>query len=147
MDDEFDKLMDFFALEIKEREKRLEEIFQRSMEFFDKYKYILSTGSEEQKADIQKKMVLLREKIKQENEKAQKESGLTPEEIKQISANSKNFTAKQWEFLQKSKEALAKETEEREERRRSEKEQRQKELREKATKKKPTNKKSSWMKS
>ena len=56
MEDEFDRLMGILSLEAEEKEKQLDEIFQRCTEFFDKYKYVLAEGSSEEKESIQKKM-------------------------------------------------------------------------------------------
>ena len=40
MDDEFDKLMALFSEEAEEKEKKLEQIFQKCTEFYEKYKDI-----------------------------------------------------------------------------------------------------------
>lgn len=146
MDDEFDKLMEFFSLDFKEKEKKLEDIFQKSLDFFDQYKYILSSGTEQEKAEMQKKMQILRNKIKEENARSQEAANLTPEEIKEITSDARHFTPKQWEFIQRAKDALAQESSEKELRQKIQKEERQKELKEK-TKKRPGAKKSNWMKS
>jgi len=111
-----------------------------------KYKDILSSGSEEERAHMKKKMETLRSKLKEENQRAQNRVQLTPEEIKEIASDSKNFTPSQWEFLQKAKENLAKEKSEKEMRIQMQKRERQKQLREKG-KRRSSSRKSGWMKS
>ncbi len=107
MDDEFDRLIKLFSLDQKEKEQRMEEIFSRSMDFFDKYKYIVNNGSESEKADIQENMDILRAKLKEENENNQTRLGLSRDDLEQITNDPKNFSQEQWEFLQKAKTSLS----------------------------------------
>ncbi len=146
MEDEFDRLMGILSLEAEEKEKQLDEIFQRCTEFFDKYKYVLAEGSSEEKESIQKKMNVLREKLREENERSQIKLGISEGDIKNLSQESKNFTPEQWVFLQNAQERLFKERSEREKISLDEKKAREAELKLKS-KKKPTSRKSKWMKS
>lgn len=146
MEDEFDKLMEIFSEESEDKEKKLDEIFQRCTEFFDKYKYIIAQGTDEEKVAIQKKMSRLRDKLKEENEKAQTRLGITPDEIKALSHEPKNFTPKQWDFLQEAQAKLFQEKAEQAKRIHAEKESLEEDLKDKS-KKKPTSRKSGWMKS
>lgn len=146
MDDEFDRLMEIFSEGSTEKEKKLDEIFQKCTEFFDKYKHVIAKGSEEEKSAIQKKMNVLREKLKEETERSQTRLGIAPEEAKALSNNAKNFTAKQWDFLQNAQARLFQEKSEQAKRVESEKKKRTEDLQTKK-KKKPTGRKSGWMKS
>ena len=146
MEDEFDQLMEFFASEGDEKEKDLEDVFSQSMEFFEKFKHILATGTEEEKITVRKKMDSLRAKIKEENKKHREKIGLSKEEISQLTDDTKNFTTKQWEIIQKTQEGLSKALKKKEQSMLSVKEERQKALKEKG-KKKSTAKRSSWLKS
>jgi hypothetical protein len=146
MDDEFDKLMKYFDSEIEAKEKNIEAIFQKSMEFFEKYKHVLSEGLEEEKIEMKKKMDLLRSRLKEENEKSQSTLNMSPEEVQQLSSNPKYFTPRQWEFLVAAQKEIQEERLRHEIKIKMEKETRQRELRNKRAKK-TTAKKSDWMKS
>lgn len=146
MEDEFDKLMEIFSEEANSKEKKLEEIFQKSAEFFEKYKDVIAKGSLEEKSVIQKKMNLLREKLKVETEESYARLGISEGEVKALAENPKNFTPKQWDFLQNAKEKMFQEKNEQEKKIEVVKKNRIEELKEKK-KKKPTGRKSGWMKS
>ncbi len=146
MEDEFDRLMNILSLEAEEKEEQLDEIFQRCTEFFDKYKYVLAKGSSKEKELIQKKMNILRERLKEENEKSQARLGISVDEIKNLAEEPKNFTSEQWGFLQNAQEKLFKERMERENQSLEDRKARESELKLKS-KKKSTGRKSKWMKS
>lgn len=145
MDDEFDKLMQLLSEKAEEKEKKLDEIFQKCTEFFERYKYIIAEGTDEEKESIQMKMSVLRDRLKQENEKTQTTLGITTEGIKKLSEDPKHFTPKQWEFLQNAQKKLFEEKMEQEKRMSEVKEKRENELKAKH-KKKPVSRKSGWMK-
>jgi hypothetical protein len=146
MDDEFDKLMKLLSEDAEEKEKKLEEIFQGCTAFFDRYNEVLSGGSKEEKNAIMEKMSVLREKIKDENEKSQKRMGLSPDDVKKLAQEEKNFTPEQWEFLQEAQKKLFKEKEECRKLLSEDKERREMELKAKM-KKKAMGRKSKWIKS
>ena len=81
-----------------------------------------------------------------EKEEAQTRLGINPEEVKKLATDPKNFTPKQWEFLQNAQTKLFKEKEGEAKRIESLKKNRKEELQDKK-KKKPTGRKSGWMKS
>lgn len=145
MQDEYDKLIEFFSYDTSEKEKKLEEIFKKSLDFFERFQHVFASGSEEEKVEMRQKMEVLRAKLKEENEKSRARSGLTSEELKQIASDPKHFTTEQWEFMQRVQQNLAKHKEEQEVKIKSAKEERREEL--KSKKRKSVTKRSSWMKS
>lgn len=112
MKDEYDKIIELFSLESKEKEKRLDEIFSLSIAFIEKYKHIQHDGSEEERKAMTEKLITLKEKIAQESRESEESLSLTKEEIKDLSQDEKNFTPEQWELLQKTKKALSTEKKE-----------------------------------
>jgi len=146
MEDEFDKLMTILSSDAKEKEKMLDEIFARCTEFFDKYKYVIAEGSSKEKEVIQKKMNMLRDKLREENEKSQASLGLSQGEIKNLSNDQRNFSSAQWELLQNAQARLFQEKEKVVELELEEKKRRETEFKAKA-KKRPLTRKSGWMKS
>ena len=145
MEDEFDQLMSLFSQDSIKKEANMVEIFQRCTEFFDKYQYVLSQGSNDERIAMQKKMNALRDKLKEENEKAQSVIGISPDDVKALLSDEKNFTPEQWEFLQNAQEKLFQAKEEVEKEEQQDREKREALLKSKS-KKKPTTRKSGWMK-
>ncbi len=101
--DEFDKIIEFFSLEERERESRVEDVFDQSLEFIEKYKYLINKGSDREKEEMQAKMSQLRERLHIESAKVNKEMGMDESEVKEFTNQSKNFSEDQWAFLQKVK--------------------------------------------
>jgi hypothetical protein len=100
MEDEFDKLMELLSLEAAEKEAKLDDIFQRSMDFFNRFKHVQQHGSKEEIQQMKMKLEKMYKKIQQETSKTVEKSGLTEEQIKEIASNPIHFSPKQWEFLQ-----------------------------------------------
>ncbi|MCH9617368.1 MAG: hypothetical protein SP4CHLAM5_09660 [Chlamydiia bacterium] len=147
MKDEFNKIIDLFSLESEEKEKRLDEIFQLSMSFIEKYKHVQSEGTEREKADVVKKLLILKEKISLETKASEEALSLSKEEIKELSSDQENFTKEQWELLQKTKQSL---TQEQLELQQHKKEALNKQIKSnptKGSKKKTKRGRSSWLKS
>ena len=100
MSDEFEKIMEFLSLAASEKEAKLEDIFQNSIEFFDHFKYVQEKGSAEEVQKMKQKLEQMYQKVREESLKAAEKSGLTPEQVKELASNPTHFTSKQWEFLQ-----------------------------------------------
>ena len=145
MEDEFDKLMEFFSQDSEDKEKKLEGIFKNSMQFFEKFKYVLSTGTEKEKEEMRKKMEIFQQKLKKETSVKQEGAQLSKDDVTQLANDPKNFTPKHWSFLQEAKSKLSEEKQIKKERLESQKEKRMEVLKQK--KKKKTKKRSDWMKS
>ncbi|MBS0585508.1 MAG: hypothetical protein JSR76_04325 [Verrucomicrobia bacterium] len=101
MEEDFNRLIEIFNLSQEDKSKVLEEMFALTTAFFDRYKYVMRSGEEEEKKTAQKQMAILEEYLQAENSKTQESLGLSQGEIKELSLNPRNFTQKQWEFLQK----------------------------------------------
>jgi hypothetical protein len=144
MDDEFDKLMNILSEDAEQKEKKLEQIFERCSDFFEYYKKVMREGSALEKESILMKMNALREKLKTENQKVQISLGLSKDELKQIACKPENFTKEQWEFLKEAENRINAEKAELKEKALAQKEVRMKELKSKV--KGRQNRKSGWMK-
>jgi hypothetical protein len=144
MDDEFDKLMNILSEDAEQKEKKLEQIFERCSDFFEYYKKVMREGSTQEKESIVMKMNMLREKLKLENQKAQVALGLTKDELRQIACRPENFTKEQWDFLKEAENRINVEKAELEEKALIQKEVRMRELKSKV--KGRQNRKSGWMK-
>jgi hypothetical protein len=147
MKDEFSKIIDLFSLESEEKEKRLDEIFQLSMSFIEKYKHVQSEGTEREKADVVQKLLILKEKISLEKKASEDALSLSKEEIQELSSDESNFTGEQWDLLQKTKETLSEEQLELKQQKKEALDQQIKNNPTKGTKKKTKRGRSSWLKS
>ena len=96
----FDRLMEYFSLEQREKEQKVEEIFHETLEFFKYFKHVQSKGTDKEKEIVQKKLLQLQEKYKQEADKSMGEVKLSRDDVKEITADKKNFNPEQWEFIQ-----------------------------------------------
>ncbi len=146
MEDEFDRLLELFAEPQEVKQEKVEEIFKLTMDFFERYKHVFASGTQEEKTLIQRKMDILKGRLKEENEATQAKIGLSNEEVREISINPKHFNEKQWNFLQKAQAALEEEKKQENIRMQQKKEERESSLLGKK-KQKSTVKKSGWLKS
>lgn len=106
MEDEFDRIMGFFNLDPKEKEKRLQEVFEDSVEYFERFKHIMINGSSEEKKEAASKVMLLKKKIEEETKRICDKTGLTPEQLAAYSNNQKNFSSDQWNAIEEAKKKL-----------------------------------------
>lgn len=106
MEDEFDRIMEFFNLSAEEKEKRLQEVFEDSVEYFERFKYIMMNGTPEEKKEAVKKVMILKRKIEEETKRVCDKTGLTPEQLAAYSNNPKNFSQEQWNAIEGAKKKL-----------------------------------------
>ncbi|WP_194847666.1 hypothetical protein [Candidatus Neptunochlamydia vexilliferae] len=106
MEDEFDRIMGFFDLSSEEKEARLKEVFEDSVEYFKRFKYQMLNGTEEEKKESLKKMTLLKAKMEEETQRICKKTGMTPEQLAAYSSDPKNFSQEQWGAIKGAKQKL-----------------------------------------
>lgn len=106
MDDEFNKIMDFFSLNPEDKAVKLEDIFEDSIEFFNRFQNVLENGTEEEKMEILAKVMKLQEKLQEETEKMCSDSGLSEEELKEFANDKENFTEEEWDTITHAKSKL-----------------------------------------
>lgn len=112
MHEEFKKIMAFFSLEPDQKVNELDDVFKNSIEFFDKFKHILETGTPEEKAEIMNEIMQLQEKLQQETEKMCSATGLTEGQLKAYAQNQDNFSNEEWASIQEAKQQLERQAEE-----------------------------------
>ena len=112
MHDEFRKIMSFFSLSPDQKADELDGVFKSSIEFFDKFKYILENGTPEEKNEIMNEVMQLQEKLQQETEKMCSETGLSEEQLKEYAQSKDNFSDEEWESIQAAKTKLESQAEE-----------------------------------
>jgi hypothetical protein len=96
----FDRLIEFFSLDQREKEKKVEEIFQETLEFFKYFKHVQAEGSDEEKKNVKEKLVQLQERFKQEAHNTLSDVNLSQEDVVEITSKEENFNEKQWGFIQ-----------------------------------------------
>jgi len=106
MQDEFDRIMAFFDLSPEEKETRLKEVFDDSVEYFERFKYVMLNGTPEEKKDAVQKVMILKKKIDEETQRVCKKTGMTPEQLAAYSNDPKNFSKEQWQAIKGAKEKL-----------------------------------------
>ena len=106
MEDEFDRIMEFFNLSAEEKERRLQEVFEDSVEYFERFKYIMMNGTPEEKKEAVKKVMILKRKIEEETKRVCDKTGLTPQQLAAYSNDPKNFSPEQWNAIEGAKKKL-----------------------------------------
>ncbi len=106
MEDEFDRIMEFFNLSAEEKERRLQEVFEDSVEYFERFKYVMMNGTPEEKKEAVKKVMILKRKIEEETKRVCDKTGLTPEQLAAYSNDPKNFSQEQWNAIEGAKKKL-----------------------------------------
>lgn len=101
--EEYNKIIDFFSLPPEEKSQNLEEVFKNTVEFFDRFQYILMNGTPEEKKEMIQEVLELQKKLKLETEHMCQITGLSEEELKQFSQDSTNFSDEEWEVIQNAK--------------------------------------------
>lgn len=106
MQDEFERIMAFFDLPAEEKEGRLQEVFEDSVEYFERFKYVMLNGTKEEKKEAVKKVMMLKKKIEEETQKVCEKTGMSPEQLAAFSNNPKNFSDDQWHAIEGAKKKL-----------------------------------------
>lgn len=106
MEDEFDRIMEFFNLSPEEKEGRLQEVFEDSVEYFERFKYMMMNGTPEEKKEAVKKVMILKKKIEEETKRVCEKTGLSPEQLAAYSSDPKNFSPDQWNAIEGAKKKL-----------------------------------------
>ena len=106
MEDEFERIMAFFDLPAEEKEGRLQEVFEDSVEYFERFKYVMLQGSKEEKKEAVKKVMMLKKKIEEETQRVCEKTGMTSEQLSAFSNNPKNFSDAQWNAIEGAKKRL-----------------------------------------
>ncbi|NGX51531.1 MAG: hypothetical protein K1060chlam2_01400 [Chlamydiae bacterium] len=106
MQDEFDRIMEFFELSPEEKEGRLQEIFEDSVEYFERFKYIMINGTPEEKQKAVEKVMILKKKIEEETKRVCEKTGMTPDQLADYSNDPKNFSPEQWAAIDSAKKRL-----------------------------------------
>lgn len=106
MQDEFERIMAFFDLSPEEKEGRLQEVFEDSVEYFERFKYVMLNGTKEEKKEAVKRVMMLKKKIEEETQRVCEKTGMTPEQLAAFSNNPKNFSEDQWHAIEGAKKKL-----------------------------------------
>ncbi len=111
MSQEFKKIMDFFAKSPEEKAEGLGEVFEESIAFFERFKHIMVSGSDEEKEEMRKNIMAMQEQIQQETERVLEETGMSEEEIQKIAQDPSQFSPDQWELIQSAQGQIHKQAE------------------------------------
>lgn len=111
MHEEFKKIMSFFSLDQEKKAEHLDEVFSNSIDFFEKFKHILESGTPEEKQQIMNEVMQLQEKLQQETEKMCHDTGLSESELRSFAQNRANFSEEEWASIQQAKGKLEKQAE------------------------------------
>ena len=103
MKDEFDKIMEFFSLPPEDKAVKLQDIFEDSIAFFERFKHILENGTPEEKKNMINKVAELQKTLQSETQKACQLTGLSEDDLKNYANTRENFSDDQWDLIQNAK--------------------------------------------
>ena len=106
MQDEFERIMEFFDLSAEEKEVRLKEVFEDSVEYFERFKYVMLNGTPEEKKKAVERVMILKKKIEEETQRVCEKTWMTPDQLAAYSNDPENFTEEQWTAIEESKKKL-----------------------------------------
>jgi len=112
MHQEFKRIMDFFKMSAEERGEKLESVFEDSLDFFERFRYILENGSFEEKKEVMEEFAQMQDKLREEMQKLQDTTGMSPDELEKIANDPENFSDEQWEVISKARGKIEKEAQE-----------------------------------
>lgn len=104
---EFDKIMEFFSLSPKERDAKLKDVFEDSIEFFERFRHTMTQGTPEEKERALEEISRLKDKVEVESSKIKEATGMNDEDLKQFVQDPKHFGSGQWEALQDAKNKIS----------------------------------------
>ena len=107
MENEFDKIMEFFNLPPEEKDNRLQEVFEDALAYFERFRSVMIHGSPEEKKEALEKVMQLKTKIEEETKRVCEKTGLTPDQLMAYSNDPKNFSSEQWKTIQETKKKLS----------------------------------------
>lgn len=98
--EEFAELMAIFDLAAEGKLPNLQELFTRSLKFFEHMKEFVQEGSPEEKAEAIKMLTELYKHLHKETQKISQRTGLSTEALLEFSDNPSNYTPEQWQQIQ-----------------------------------------------
>ncbi len=99
MAEEFEKILEFFSLDEKDKQDHLKDVFDDTVAYFEKFKYVLENGTPEEKKEMMAQIATMQKEIKQETEKLSDETGLSEEQLNDVAQDPSNFSEEQWEII------------------------------------------------
>jgi hypothetical protein len=107
LDDRIQKLMAFFRSIEEGKAVNLNEVVREYLSFFEELKERLQTATPEEKRQLFFLMNEMYTKMLAQSQRLAQRSGLSEEQLLQISENPNNFSQEQWDLLQDTKKNLS----------------------------------------
>lgn len=107
LDDRIQRLMAFFRSIEEGKAVNLHEVVREYLAFFEELKERLKSAGPEEKKQLFFLMNEMYTKMLAESQKIAQRSGLTEEQLLQLSENPNNFSQEQWQLLQETKKNLS----------------------------------------
>lgn len=104
--DEFKKLLEFFAQSAEGKPVNLQEVLGESLQFFNQLKTRLLTGSEEEKKELLGMVNEMYSKLMVESRKMAERAGLSEEQLALFVENPGNFSPEQWAAMNQAKQKM-----------------------------------------
>ena len=106
MDDEFDRICEYFNLPAEEKVEKLKEVFDYSIEFFNRLRHVLKEGTPVEQQEILLKAQKLQSKINAEMEKVCEETGMSLEDLERQAMNPELYSDDEWHIIESSRKEI-----------------------------------------
>lgn len=106
MRSEYEEIVKLFQLPKSERLDRLQEIFDLTVAFFERYRDLKREGSDEEKAKLYEQMQHLHALVEQASKESAEASGLTMEELSDLSEDPSRLSEEEQQFIRQAQEKL-----------------------------------------
>lgn len=100
MHEELKRIMHFFELDADKKAEHLQEVFQDTVEFFNRFKHTLEEGNAEEKKQIIDEVLQLQEKLQIQTDQMCSSMEMSEEELKEFAQNPANFSEEEWTTIQ-----------------------------------------------
>ena len=107
LQDDFDKLMEYFEQINQGKVVDLELVLQIYFKFMEDIKEAIQTSSDEDRADLFKKLMTMYTQILRESKKVTEKTGMTEEQLSSFASNPSNFSEDTWRMLQEARKKMA----------------------------------------
>jgi hypothetical protein len=105
--DELEQLLKLFREGAEGKLSSLEEVFARSLDFFNHLKEQMQTGTPEEKQEAAKMMGEVYTQMMKATQEITEKSGLSEDQLLAFAENPANFTPDQWKAIQESRQKIS----------------------------------------
>ena len=106
--EEYTKLMTLLNQTLDPEKFKLEDVLKEAVVFFDELRRVYPTAPKEEREEIMQMMQVLHSRLQEISKEVIEATGMSEEEVAEYSENPNNFSAEDWQLMQKTRGELTK---------------------------------------